>query len=214
MATFYLICFVVGFAFSVLSLLGGVGRLHLPGHLHWPHGALHHGGGIGHAAPAHAGHLGGHGGAGRAGAAAQVSFFNFFTLMAFLAWFGGTGYLLTRYSSFWFLLALALASLSGLAGASVVFWFFAKVLLAHDTYLDAADFELVGAIGRVGSPILPGGTGEIIFPQAGARRVSGARSEDGKPVERGAEVVITRYERGIAYVRRWEDLTTRKDSDQ
>src|SRR5579863_6451952 len=117
MATFYLICFVVGFAFSVLSLLGAGGRLHLPGHLHLPHGGLHHGG-VGHGT--HLGHAGG-----------QVSVFNFFTAMAFLAWFGGTGYLLTRYSSFWFLLAFGLASLSGLAAASVVFWFFAKVLLAH-----------------------------------------------------------------------------------
>ena len=203
MATFYLICFVIGFAFSVLLLLGSVGRLHLPGHLHVPHGGLDHG--VGRTVPSHASHGGG-AGTGRAGSPTQVSFFNFFTLMAFFAWFGGTGYLLAKYSSFWFLLALGLASLSGLAGASVVFWFFAKVLLTHETYLDPADFRLVGAIARVSSPIRQGGTGEIIFSQAGARRVSGARSEDGKACERGAEVVITRYERGIAYVRRWDDL--------
>jgi len=201
---FYLICFVVGFAFSMLSLLG-VARLHLPGRLHLPHG-MHHGGGNVHA-PAHAGHPGtaAHG-AGSSGAV-HVSFFNFFTLMAFLAWFGGTGYLLSRYSSLWFLFALLLASASGLAGASVIFWFFAKVLLQHETYLDPADYELVGTIGRVSSPIRQGGTGEIIFSQAGTRKVSGARSEGGTAVERGAEVVITRYERGIAYVRLWDDMT-------
>ena len=38
------------------------------------------------------------------------------------------------------------------------------------------------------------------------RRVSGARSEDGIAIEKGTEVVVTRYEKGIAYVRRWEDL--------
>ncbi len=31
--------------------------------------------------------------------AGKVSFFNISSLMAFLAWFGGTGYLLTRYSN-------------------------------------------------------------------------------------------------------------------
>ena len=195
MATFYLICFVVGLAFSVLSLLGGghvFARLHLPAHWHFPRGAVGHGGA--HPGAPHA-------------AGAAVSHFNFFTLMAFLAWFGGAGYLLTRYSGFWFLLALGLASVSGLAGASIVFWFFAKVLLAHETYLDPADYDLVGSIGHIGSPIREGGTGEIIFPLAGARRVMGARSEDGRALGRGSEVVITRCDRGLAYVRLWDELT-------
>lgn len=195
-ATFYLICFVVGFAFIVLSLLGGAGRLgghggwhgHLHLHLHWPHS--------GHGAVPHAGVVG-----------AQIPFFNFFSLMAFLTWFGGTGYLLAQYSSVWFLLALLVATASGLVGAAIIFWFLAKVLLAHETYLDPADFDLVGTLGRVSSPIRQGGTGEVIFSQAGTRKVSGARSEDGTAMARDTEVVITRYERGIAYVRRWDDLT-------
>jgi hypothetical protein len=33
-----------------------------------------------------------------------------------------------------------------------------------------------------------------------------ARSEDGTEIQRGAEVIVTRYENGIAYVRRWEEL--------
>jgi membrane protein implicated in regulation of membrane protease activity len=193
-STFYLICFVLGLALIGLSLLGGIGRLHISGHghVHWSHAGR---GGLQR------------GGAGHAGTGAAVSVFNFFTLLAFLTWFGGTGYLLTHYESFWFLFALLLATVSGLAGSAVIFWFLAKVLLAHETYLDAADFELVGMIGHVGSPIRQGGTGEIVFSQAGARKASGARSEDGATIERGAEVVITRYEGGIAYVRRWDDLT-------
>jgi hypothetical protein len=50
------------------------------------------------------------------------------------------------------------------------------------------------------------GTGEIIFPLGGSRRCSGARSEDGALIEKGAEIVIARYEKGIAYVRRWEEF--------
>jgi hypothetical protein len=49
------------------------------------------------------------------------------------------------------------------------------------------------------------GIGEIIFSQTGARRAAAARSEDGLAIERGTEVVVIRYERGIAYVRRWND---------
>jgi hypothetical protein len=37
----------------------------------------------------------------------------------------------------------------------------------------------------------------------GTRRSDGARSLDGSPIQRDAEVVIVRYERGIAYVQPW-----------
>jgi transcriptional regulator with XRE-family HTH domain len=43
-----------------------------------------------------------------------------------------------------------------------------------------------------------------------ARRAASARSEDGRPIDRGVEVVVTRYERGIAYVRPWEELSESK----
>jgi hypothetical protein len=87
-----------------------------------------------------------------------------------------------------------------------VFWFLVKVLLAHETILDPSDFDMVGVLARVNSSIRPGGTGEIVFSQAGARRPSGARSEDGLAIPKGQEVMVTRYEKGIAYVRRWDDV--------
>src|SRR5215467_4231368 len=104
-STFYLVCFVVGFAFALLSFLGGFGHFHLPSRWHLP--ALHHGSPA-HAPQAGAAHVGVRGSA--------VSPFNFFTLMAFLAWFGGTGFLLTQYSHLWFAAALVLATAAGLVG--------------------------------------------------------------------------------------------------
>src|SRR5580692_6386785 len=131
---FYLICFAVGFCFSFFSFVFGgarFGRLHLP-HFHGHAGGMHmppapvgagqapmpgapHAPAAGHAATTHAAGAGG----GRSGA----SPFNFVTLTAFLAWFGGTGYLLTRYSSLWVLIGLALSTLSGLFGAVIIFIF-------------------------------------------------------------------------------------------
>jgi hypothetical protein len=55
-------------------------------------------------------------------------------------------------------------------------------------------------------PIREGGTGEIIYSQAGTRRSCGARAEDGSAIAKGTEVVVTRYERGIAYVRLWTEM--------
>jgi hypothetical protein len=135
-----------------------------------------------------------------------LSFFNFGTFAAFLAWFGGTGFLLVRYSSVWVWLGLGVATLSGLTGAAVVFWFVGKVLVASEKDLDPADYDQIGALGRVSSVIRPDGIGEMIYSQQGTRRAVAARSEDGQAIAKGTEVVITRYEKGIAYVRRWDEL--------
>ncbi|HLJ26431.1 MAG TPA: NfeD family protein [Candidatus Angelobacter sp.] len=205
---FYLICFAVGFLFSVLSFLGGATRLHLhvPKHLHF--------GGMGHApahghfgGPAPASHAPGHGTPAKGHAkGAHFSFFNPMTLAAFLTWFGGTGYLLERFRHIWVFTGLVLSSLAGVAGASIVFWFVAKVLMANERELDPLDYEMVGVLGKVSSSIRSAGTGEIIFSQEGVRRPCAARCETGESLAKGVEVVVTRYERGIAYVRPWDEL--------
>ena len=155
----------------------------------------------------HAGHAPGPQGLVRGGVrGSQGSYINFGTVTAFLGWFGGTGYLLTRYSNLWALLALTLATLSGLAGASVVFWFLFKVLLAHEKDLDPADYDMIGVLGRVSSVVREGGVGEMIFSQEGSRRAAAIRSETGSAIAKGTEVVVTRYEKGVAYVRPWEEI--------
>ena len=176
-ADIFLGCFGVGFGLSVVSLFAGGAHLHLP-HVHL------------HAA---------HGGRGN-------SWFNVMTLAAFLAWFGGTGYVLEHYYSVWFVVALGISVVSGIGAAAVVFWFFAKVLMSREAPLDPADYDMIGVLGRLSLPIRAGGTGELIYSQEGTRRCSGARSEDGSAIPKGAEVIVTRYEKGIAYVRPWDDF--------
>jgi hypothetical protein len=89
----------------------------------------------------------------------------------------------------------------------LIFWFLAKVLLPHDKALTAEESEMTGVIGRISGTIRDNGTGEILFSQNGVRRSSPARSEDGQPIARDVEVVVMRYERGIAYVRRWDEIS-------
>jgi hypothetical protein len=79
-------------------------------------------------------------------------------------------------------------------------------MLKHDIALNSEDFEMVGAVGSLSGGIRSGGTGEMIFLQEGTRRVTGARSENGAAIAKGAEVVVTRYEKGIAYVRPWNEF--------
>jgi hypothetical protein len=214
---FYLICFAVGFCFSFFSFVFGSSRF---GKLHLPH---FHGHGVGHVSVAHGpvAHGPGHAGAhapipaqaqgSHAVRGVSVSPFNPPAIAAFLAWFGGTGYLLTRFSAIWVGLIVLLAVIAGLAGGAIIFSFLAKVLMSDQEFLDPADFEMVGVLGKLCVPIREGGTGELIYSQMGTRRVCGARSEGGSAIPKGAEVVVTRYEKGIAYVRLWSELSGELD---
>ena len=210
-ADFYLICFAVGFCFSFLSFLLGDSRT---GHSHLPHFHGHMGGAHLPAAqvPAHGPFAaGGPHATGADSASAEpgsgVSPFNSVSLTAFLAWFGGTGYLLTRFSAVWVGFGLLLAVAAGLIGAAIVFLFLSRVLMSHEENMDPADYEMVGVLGRVSVSIRAGGTGEIIYSQMETRRVCGARSDDGSAIAKGTEVVVTRYEKGIAYVRLWSEIS-------
>lgn len=189
----YLVCFGIGLAFSLLTFFGGFGHLHF-GHLHSGHLHLGHS----HAGHTHAPHA--------SGRDASISPLNGFTLMAFLCWFGGTGYLMSRFTGVLGLGVFAVAVISGIAGAAIIFWFLARVLLPNERVLTAEDTEITGVLARVSSPIREGGTGEIAYSQGGARRAAAARSDAGAPIARDVEVVVLRYERGIAYVRPWSEL--------
>ena len=177
--TFYLICFALGLSFTVLSFLGMSSHLHFHVHAH-----------------SHGGH----------GAKGSVSVVNGFTLAAFLCWFGGCGYLLERYGNFAMPLVLGFSTITGIVGAAILFWFMARVLLPHERELTAADTEVVGVLGKVTGTIREDGAGEIQFSQNGARRFAVARSEAGVAIPRDVEVVVMRYEQGVAWVRLWDEV--------
>jgi membrane protein implicated in regulation of membrane protease activity len=184
MDSFYLSCFSVGLVLSLISVVGGFAHLHI--------GRFH----IGHTARAHT-----------RGASHGLSAVNGFTITAFLCWFGGAGYLLHHFSIFVAPLVLLLAVLCGIAGAALLWAVLFKVLLPRERILTLEDTEMTGVLAQVSDTIRESnGIGEIIFSQTGARRAAAARSEDGGAIQRGTEVVVIRYERGIAYVRRWDDL--------
>ena len=74
---------------------------------------------------------------------------------------------------------------------------------------------MIGVLGQVSSPVREGGTGEMIFSQDGGASLRGdsqrraiARSPS------GTEVVVMRYEKGIAYVRPWDELSGASEPGQ
>ena len=189
MITLFLVCFFVGLILSLLSVFAGTGRLHI-GHLHVGHARVHGGS-----------HTGGHAGTG-------LTFLNGFTLPAFLCWFGGIGYLLFRFSPIMTPLVLVLAGLAGIVIAAVFYALLAKFVLPAERVLTAEDTRMDGVVARVSNEIRASdGIGEILFSQTGTRRSAAARSETGHSIPRGTEVVVLRYDRGIAYVSPLAELT-------
>ena len=131
---------------------------------------------------------------------------NGFTLVAFLCWFGGAGYLLHRANVFDGVIVLGFSALSGLAGAGLVFWFLAGVLMPAEKTLESVDTEIVGVTGKLSGAIRKQGCGEMLYSQNGARRSAVVKSDDGASIESGAEVIVMRFAKGVAFVRRWDEF--------
>jgi len=212
MITFYLVCFLAGLMLSVVMLLGGMGHFagHVPSHVHIPHVPHVH---VPHGAHVHMPHGAAAGGAadGAAQSGSTVPWWNAFSIMIFLCWFGAAGYLLTKYGTFVTGVVLVLASIAGVVGGVIIFLFLTRVMMPHERELTAYETAVVGAVGRVSSAIRVGGTGEIVYEQLGARISAPARSQDGVVLDRQEEVYVVRYEKGIAYVRKFEDIADEID---
>jgi membrane protein implicated in regulation of membrane protease activity len=197
MESLFLVCFLVGLCMTVLSLFLGVGHF---GGIHLGHIGAH---GIGNGEA-------GHGTAGHSGGAAadapslSTGFLNFTTVMTFVTWFGGVGYLISHYTALGGAVSLIVALASGVGGGSVVALFISRVLEQGQTQLNEADYRMPGTAARVTSTIYPGHAGEITYSQVGSTHAGAARSISDEEIPRGTEVVVIKYERGVAYVDTWQ----------
>jgi membrane protein implicated in regulation of membrane protease activity len=200
-ADLYLLCFSVGALWALASLLlGGL-------HLHVPKTGFH-GGHVGHGMGGHGSlsHGHGHGAAGHGVFGLLADMINPSCVAVFLAWFGAAGYLVNRHSRLAVGVVLAIAIVAGNAGAIAIVSFL-RYLDSKEKPMDPADYDMVGVLGRVTCTIRKDGVGEVIYLRDGARRPLPARSEEGIDIGRDQEVIVTRYEKGIAYVRTWEAMT-------
>jgi hypothetical protein len=193
MTTIFVVCFVAGLGLSVVSFVSGLqhvtifdnifhGMVHSPRVLHVP-SALKHAG-LKHS---------------------KSSMVNAAAITAFLTWFGGGGLLLERLTVLPSWMVTTGAAVIGLSGGALINS--AINALARRESI-AQSLTMTGVVGRTIVPIREGdGTGEIVFTHAGTRRVCGARGDRGQAIAKGTEVIVTRYERGIAYVATWNELT-------
>ncbi len=188
--------FFFGLIFTALSLLVGAVDI----------GSGHGDAGHGDTGSSDAGH-------GDTGQGHDVNIFNVATLLAFLTWFGGSGYLIRNGAGLHVALSLVGGIAAGLVGGFLVFRLLAWIK-GQETYLDARFEQLEGSMGRITSPIRDGGVGEIVYELNGVRQVSAAKAPLGIAIPRGANVLVLRRERGIAFVEPWNELASGEDWEQ
>lgn len=135
------------------------------------------------------------------GGARGLPLLNFNSIAIFLTWFGAVGYVLNSEAGVNPFISLIGAVFFGCAGAVIVCAFVNKFLMKGDNTMRASDYYLPGTLCRVTSSIRQGGAGEIVYVQGGTRKTAGARSDENATHPFGQEVVIVRYEKGLAYVR-------------
>jgi hypothetical protein len=188
MTTLFITCFIAGLGLSVVSFVSGLEHVSVFDNIFHGHRVLHLPRAIRHAGPKRS----------------RTSMINAAAITSFLTWFGGGGLLLERLTP-WSLTAIVIgASAVGLAGGALINSVINTLAKKEST---AESLSMIGVIAKTVIPIRAGdGTGEIVFTHAGTRRVAAARSDDGTAVDKGTEVVVTKYERGIAYVMTWEQL--------
>ena len=195
MTTLFITCFIAGLGLSVLSFVSGLEHVNVFDNIFHGHRALHLPRVMRHASPRHRG---------------RTSMINAAAITAFLMWFGGGGLLLERLTPWSTVLMLTGATVIGVAGGAMINAVI-NALARRESH--AESLTMIGMIGRTVVPIRAGvGTGEIVFTHAGARRVAAARSDDGRAIDKGIEVVVTKYEKGIAYVITWEQLSKEDSS--
>lgn len=189
MDTTFFVCFIAGLGLSVVSFISGLQSVSLFDNIFHGHRVLHVPNAIRHAGAKR----------GRSG-----SMVNAAAVTAFLTWFGGGGLLLEKLTSWSLAIVVSGAVVLGICGGAVINSVINALARREST---VESLSMIGIIGKTVVPIRAGdGTGEIVFTHAGTRRVAGARSDDGRAIEKGTEVIVTRYEKGIAYVVTWEAL--------
>ncbi|HKR65778.1 MAG TPA: hypothetical protein VJZ00_18755 [Thermoanaerobaculia bacterium] len=186
MITTFVVCFIAGLGLSVVSFVSGLHSVTVFDNIF--HGIVHSHRALNLHAPR-----------------SKSSMINAAAITAFLTWFGGGGLLLERLTPLVPRLVVVGAVVIGLFGASIINSII-NALARRESV--AASLTMTGVVARTVVPIRAGdGTGEIVFTHAGTRRVCAARSDSGQAIDKGSEVIVTRYEKGIAYVATWSELT-------
>ncbi len=112
------------------------------------------------------------------------------TIATFITTFGGVGLIVNNATALSPLMGLLVSTAGGLLLSGLMFFLYARLLVAAQGSSEVKVGELVGKIAQVTAPIPADQMGEVSFVARGSRVTAPARSADGVAIRRGTNVVI------------------------
>ncbi|MGN8647262.1 protease [Gracilibacillus sp. HCP3S3_G5_1] len=133
-------------------------------------------------------------------------FFNPLLLFGTLSVVGGSGVLLTKYSSLSELYVLLISILIGI-GAYLLIYYFLVIPMSHaesSTSISIQDLE--GKAGEVITTIPAQGMGEVFISLTSGSRSETAASFDQKEIKQGKQIVVVKAEEHVLYVSELDEI--------
>ncbi|MFL5626941.1 MAG: hypothetical protein ACJ788_15265 [Ktedonobacteraceae bacterium] len=141
-----------------------------------------------------------------------LSYINLTTIVLFLLGFGFLGYVFHNTAHLVLPLTLMLAVLGGGVVVALMLMLLNRIFGDTDVSTEQDVADRTGLLGKVSIPIPENSLGEILYTSPGGLRKSiPARSTDGRRLERGQEVVVVNYQRGVAEVDTWEHFMNEEE---
>ncbi|WP_156830205.1 hypothetical protein [Paenibacillus sp. HW567] len=145
------------------------------------------------------GHL--HAGGGDAGG---PGFVPILPLMVFVTVWGGTGYVLSRFSGMNMLAVVLICTVVALLLGCLIYGVLARVMTRYDSSMNELDYEQVGQLGYISISAVDGAVGEMKYVLHGTMRSIGVRAETGQRLAKGDRVIILKVDKGMATVTLFE----------
>lgn len=115
--------------------------------------------------------------------------------------FGGSGFLLTRLTTFSTLTNVLLALLSGAIIAILSYFIWIEPMKEAETSTGYSIKQLIGRVGEVWTTIPEGGLGEIVIPMVNGTTNHMAASWLKEPITEGTKVIVVDIQDHVLYVK-------------
>lgn len=125
-------------------------------------------------------------------------------LIVFVTVWGGTGYVLLRFSNMLMFLIVLLSSLIALLFGCLIYMLLAFVMTRYDNSMKEMDYVPEGQLGYISISAADGAVGEMKYVLDRTMRSIGVRAEAGQQLVKGDRVIILKVEKGMAAVTLFE----------
>lgn len=125
-------------------------------------------------------------------------------LMVFVTVWGGTGYVLTRFSGMNILAVVLICNVVALLLGCLMYAVLARVMTRYDNSMNEMDYDPTGQLGYISISAVDGAVGEMKYVLHGTMRSIGVRAETGQQLAKGDRVIILKVKKGMASVTLFE----------